>query len=106
MTVFPLSPEPINPPPLDAPEQHTTTATIPSLSFFFSLSESSKFCKTTLPRFGGISPPLETPPVQGGGVELLPPFCFITKDPCFLSVQPRHRALSLCNAGKALAIPR
>jgi hypothetical protein len=42
MTAFPLSPEPIKL-PLDAPEKHTTTATIPSPSLFFSLSESSKF---------------------------------------------------------------
>jgi hypothetical protein len=35
-----------------------------------------------------VRPPLDTPPVPGGGVELLPPFCVIADDPCFLSVTP------------------
>jgi hypothetical protein len=43
---------------------------------------------------------LETPSVPGGGVKLPPPFCFITDDPCFLSIEPRHRTPSLCNAGE------
>jgi hypothetical protein len=39
---------------------------------------------------------LDTPLVPGGGVKLPPPFCIIADDPCFLSVEPGHRTLLLC----------
>jgi hypothetical protein len=48
---------------------------------------------------------LEETPVRGGGVNPLLPFCFLSIDLCFLSAQPRHRAILLCNAGEPLASP-
>jgi hypothetical protein len=48
---------------------------------------------------------LEKPPVRGGGADPLPPFCFLSLDLCFLSAQPRRRAILLCNAGEFLPRP-
>jgi hypothetical protein len=46
---------------------------------------------------------LESPPVQGEGVESRLSLCIIAVKPCFLSAQPRRRAVHLCNAGEPLA---
>jgi hypothetical protein len=81
--------------PFDAIEEHTTAAPLPSLTLFFSLSESSDCCKPEPPRSEGVRPPLESPPVPGGGVELPPPFSFTAVEFCFLSVEPHRRAVPL-----------
>jgi hypothetical protein len=43
-----------------------------------------------------IRPPLDTPPVPGGGVEQPPLFCVVAVKPCFLSVEPSPSNTRLC----------